>query len=203
MLRLVRSRQRERIGGWGLASSSTAPDVACPCNDNLIFENWTLHLSYLKCMHQTMDQRHCWNVCIRLWTGDTADEVGAEPARATDSESDGEQFWYPSWSVLFSFLGEADVRAELFGSLLPYRYRNEIIIICIFSVLLCIRSLLNNEPFTTANPILNLFADVLNQSDQSRSDVCGLTDIHKSTYKSDQPHCGDLAPHTPTLLSTS
>ena len=32
---------------------------------------------------------------IALWTGDTADEVGAEPARATDSESDQLQFGYP------------------------------------------------------------------------------------------------------------
>ena len=92
------------------------------------------------------------------------------------------------------------VRVALVGSILPYQFRNEINVICIFSVLLCIRSLLNNEPFTFANLILDLFADVL---DRSKSDVCGLTDIHKSTYIGDQPHCGDLAPHTPTLLSTS
>ena len=67
-------------------------------------------------------------------------------------------------------------------------------------LLLCIRTLLNNESFAFANLILDLFADVL---DRSKSDVCGLTDIHKSTYIGDQPHCGDLAPHTPTLLSTS
>ena len=85
-------------------------------------------------------------------------------------------------------------------SLLPYQYRNEINVISIFSVLLSIRTLLNNEPFAFANLILDLFADVLNQL---KSDVCGLTDIHKSTYIGDQPHCGDLAPHTPTLLSTS
>ena len=68
------------------------------------------------------------------------------------------------------------------------------------SVLLCIRSLLNNEPFTFANLILNLFADFL---DQSKSDVGVLTDIHKSKYNGPQPHCGDLAPHTPTLLSAN
>ena len=36
-----------------------------------------------------------------------------------------------------------------------YQYRNEIIVICIFSVLLCIRSLLNNEPLTFAILILD------------------------------------------------
>ena len=54
-----------------------------------------------------------------------------------------------------------------------YQYRNEIIVICIFSVLLFIRSVLYNEPFTFANLVLDLFADVL---DRSKSDVCGLTD---------------------------
>ena len=67
-------------------------------------------------------------------------------------------------------------------------------VICIFSVLLCIRSLLNNEPFTFANLILHLFADFLGQL---KSEVCGLTDIHKSTNNGDQPRCGDLAGHTP------
>ena len=62
-------------------------------------------------------------------------------------------------------------------------------------MLLSIRSLLNNEPFTFANLILHLFADFLGQL---KSDVCGLTDIHKSTNNGDQPHdCGDLARHTP------
>ena len=32
---------------------------------------------------------------IRLCRGNTADEVGAESARATDSESDGKLFWFP------------------------------------------------------------------------------------------------------------
>ena len=53
---------------------------------------------------------------------------------------------------------------------------------------------------TYANLILDLFADVLGRS---KSDVCDLTDIHKYTYNGDQPYCGDLATHTPTLLSTS
>ena len=57
-----------------------------------------------------------------------------------------------------------------------------------------------NEPFTFASLSLDLFADVL---DQSKSDVCSLTDMHKSTYNADQPHYGDLAAHTPILLSTS
>ena len=56
-------------------------------------------------------------------------------------------------------------------------------------------SLLNNELFTFANLILNLFADVLYQS---KSDVCGFTAIHKSTYNGDQVHCGGLAPYPPT-----
>ena len=57
---------------------------------------------------------------IRLWTGDIADEVGAEPNRATDSESDSKQFQYPSRSsALFSFHAEAAVRAALVGSLFP------------------------------------------------------------------------------------
>ena len=63
---------------------------------------------------------------IALWTGDTADEVGAEPARATDSESDQLQFGYPgNHSVspaVFSFHGEADVTAAVVGSLLPYLF---------------------------------------------------------------------------------
>ena len=169
MLRLVRSRRWERVGEWGHANSATAPDVAGPGKLwQRNFNIWKLNPSF----------GGIWNASIRLRTGDTADEV------ESDCDSVWEQFWYPSihyvWSVLFSFLGEADVRAELVGSLLPYQYRNEITIICIFSVLLCIRSLLNNEPSTSANLILDLFADVLNQS---RSDVCGLTDIHKSTYK--------------------
>ena len=67
---------------------------------------------------------------------------------------------------------------------------------CILAVWL----LLNHELLTFANLILDLFADVLYWS---KSDVCGLTDIHKSTYNSDQLHCGDFAPHPPTQLSTS
>ena len=31
---LVRSQRQECVGGWGHANSTTAPDVACPGNDN-------------------------------------------------------------------------------------------------------------------------------------------------------------------------
>ena len=79
MCRLERSRRLEHVEGWGHANTATAPDVACPGNDN--FNIWKTE--------------QIWNASIRIWTGDAADEVGAEPARATDSESDGKQFWYP------------------------------------------------------------------------------------------------------------
>ena len=60
---------------------------------------------------------------ILLWTGYTADEAGAEPVRATDSESDWQQFHYAGihyvLSALFSFHGEADIKAALVGLPLP------------------------------------------------------------------------------------
>ena len=48
----------------------------------LIFENWILHLAGFEMQS------------IRPWTGNTADKVGAEPVRATDSESDEKQCQY-------------------------------------------------------------------------------------------------------------
>ena len=60
-----------------------------------------------------------------------------ESARATDSESDGKQFQYPgihyALSALFSFHGEAEVKAALFGLFLPASIQKRIVI-CIFSV---------------------------------------------------------------------
>ena len=186
MRRLVRQWRRERVGGWHHGHGSG------PGDDN--FNIWKPNPSF----------GGIWNT-FRLLTGDTADEVKAESARANDSESDGKQFQYPgihyALSVLFSFHGEAEVKAALFGLLLPASIQKWIVI-CIFSVWLCIRSLLNNEQYSFANltRILDLFADVL---DRSKFDVCGLTDIHKSTYNGNQPHCGELAHHTPTQLFTS
>ena len=53
---------------WRMGSlhTATAPDVAGPYNDNLIFENRALHLAGFKMQS------------IRQWTGNTADQEGAE-----------------------------------------------------------------------------------------------------------------------------
>ena len=63
MRSLERSQRMERVEGWGHANSATAPDVACPGNDN--FNIWKLNPSF----------GGIWNASIRLRTGDAADEV--------------------------------------------------------------------------------------------------------------------------------
>ena len=96
---------------------------AGPGNDNI----WKLNPSF----------GGIWDASIRLWTGDTADEVGDEPVRTTDSESEG-------------IHGQADVRAVFTVSLCLFQVSIQKWNNCnfYFSVLLCIWSLL---PFTFAN----------------------------------------------------
>ena len=165
----------------------------------LIFENWTLHLAGFEMQS------------IRLWS--SVDGQHCSRGRCRTHQGHWFRIWQEELSESWSWLSIVCTVFILWRSwnssvswiTIAQKWNNCNLYFFCENMHYSIVKQWTTLNFMFAKLILNLFADVLVQS---MSVICGLTAAYvflgcKSTCNDDQPHCGNLEPHTLTQLSTS